>query len=242
MSSAVRWATAVAFLIALFCGQADAALIVYSGVDAGAGSADPRPNSIAAAANFDAAAGALGPLSIITFESAPLGAFSNLVVAPGVSIDGNDFGSSDQTIRNTPSGTPDRLYGYNVTAGGSQFVSLFGGDVTFSFASPIQAFGTYYSGGQLSTATIEFFDGTSQTISIPNPGSNGGISFIGFTDEGQLISSVRINAVNDIVALDDVRFVASSAAVPEPSTLAMFGVGAVGLALRALRRRSKSSR
>lgn len=227
----------VVLLLVLVCSRANGAIIVFSGKDSGAGSGNPRPNSNAAAASFDAAAGALGPVSLITFESAPLGAFSNLAVAAGVSINGNDVSSNDQTIRNTPVSSPDSLYGYNVTGGGSQFVSFLGGDVVFTFATPIQAFGTYYSGGQLTTATIQFFDGSSQTISIPNAGDNGGIAFIGFTDAGQSISSVRVNAVNDIVAVDDVRFVSAAAAVPEPSTLVIFALAGLGFASRVVRRR-----
>lgn len=52
-------------------GPARAVPIIFSGSDQGANSTDPRPNSNAAAAAFNAAAAALGTNNLITFESAP---------------------------------------------------------------------------------------------------------------------------------------------------------------------------
>jgi hypothetical protein len=221
--------------LALLCSPASAAVVVFSGVDVGAGSANPRPNSDSAAASFDVAASALGSLSLIDFESAPLGSFSNLLVAPGVTINGTDHSGNNQTILNAPYNTPDRLYGYNVTSGGSQFASLYGGSLTFSFADPTSAFGTYYSGGQLSTAQLQFSDGSSQTVAIPN--ASGGIVFIGFTDVGKFISSVTVSGINDIVAVDDVRYIGGPV-VPEPSTFIIWSLlGAVGITIGWRRRR-----
>jgi hypothetical protein len=217
----MRIAFSVLFIAFVTVGAANAAIIIYSGIDVGANSGDPRPLSDAAAALFDAA----GNETIITFEAAPLGSFTNLVVAPGVTINGSDFFANPQTIRNTPVGTPDRLFGYNTTLGGTQFVSLFGGTLTFTFATPIEDFGVYLSGVQLAGETITFNDGAPQVIPIPNPGS--GVQFLGFTDFGNQISSITINVINDIVGVDDVRF--SVAQVPEPATLALVGIAVAGL-------------
>jgi hypothetical protein len=206
-----------------------AAPIVFTGFDL-ANSADPRPLSNAAAAAFDAAVNE----SVITFESAPVGGFSTLTVAPGVTL------GSNQSIRNSPSGTPDRLFGYNTTAGGTNFVELFGGNITFTFATPIEAFGLYISGQQLNNNTITFNDGTAQTIPIPFT-SSGGIAFLGFTDIGAAITSVSINTPIDIVGFDDVRFAAvaeTSPAVPEPGSLALLGAALGGFGLS--RRRKKA--
>src|SRR5690242_16616401 len=115
-------ACAVVAALALVFGNARharAAPIVFSGLDIGANSTDPRPNSNAAAAAFDAAAGALGGVNLINFESAPVGNFTSLTVAPGVTASGTDFtGTNQQSIRNSPFGSPDRLFGYNTTSGG----------------------------------------------------------------------------------------------------------------------------
>lgn len=74
--------------LALVTAPAHAALILYTGADNGAGSLATAPNSTAAAAAFDAAAADLGTMRTITFETSPLGAFSSLAVAPGVTVTG----------------------------------------------------------------------------------------------------------------------------------------------------------
>lgn len=121
-----------------------AAPVPISGSDPGAGSSDPRPLSTGAAASFDAAVALLGPVNTITFESAALGFFSSLSLGNGVTLTGSGSNSAQQTIRSAPFGTPDQFFGYNTTAGGTKLLSLYGGNATFSFASPVQAFGAYF--------------------------------------------------------------------------------------------------
>jgi hypothetical protein len=232
--------------LGLFTSQANAGVVTYIGTDLGAGPSDPRPNSDAAAANFDAAAAALGSVSTISFESAPLGSFQNLTVAPGVSINGTDVNDTNQTIRNSTNFPPNpSLDGFNTTSGGSQFVEMMGGNLVFTFAQPTQFFGVYLTGVQTNffADTITFNDGTSQTITVPGTGTTssiGEVAFIGFTDAGKSITSVTINAGVpgnasagfDDIGADDVRF----QAVPEPSSLAL-GCTAVLAALALLSRR-----
>lgn len=203
-------------------GPAVAGPIVYSGFDNGANSTDPRPNSNAAKAAFDLAVGAT---SLITFETSPLGNFVNLVVGSGVTADSGE-------IRNTPSGSPDSLYGYNTTAGGSQFLSRFGGDLIFTFSTPIDAFGAYFSGIQSQASgqeTITYTDGSTETVNIPNTSMpDGGVAFVGFSDVGKQIASVQLHFLNDIVGVDDVQYRAG--AVPEPGTLTMLGMASASFA------------
>ncbi len=222
---------------------AEAALVTFSGGDAGANSTDPRPVSDATAANFDAAAAALGPVQLITFESAPVGTYSSLAVAPGVTLTGTDYtgNAAGQSILNSPYGSPDNLFGYNTTPGGQNFAFVNGGFITFSFATPIQAFGAYISGVQLDNETLMFSDGTSQSVTFPNLG--GGVDFVGFTDAGKLISSVVVNSTSaasslgDFISVDDVRYVSAAVSVPEPLSLALLVTGLSGLGLT--RRRSR---
>jgi hypothetical protein len=228
-------------------------VVTYVATDLGAGPNDPRPNSNAMAATFDAAAASIGSVSTINFESAPLGSFTALTVAPGVSIDGTDVNNNNQSIRNT-SNFPiaPSLDGFNTTAGGSQFVELMGGNLVFTFAHPTQFFGVYLTGVQtfFFPDSITFNDGTNQTILVPGEGTSnfvGEVAFIGFTDAGKLISSVTINAGIpgnpnagfDDIGADDVRF---QSAVPEPSSLSLAGTAVfAALGLYARRRRLRRS-
>jgi hypothetical protein len=208
-----------------------AAPIPFVGFDNGAGSANPRPNSNAAQAAFSAAA---GPTTLVNFESAPLGGFNSLVISPGVTL--SDPGGGLE-IRNTPFGSPDALFGYNTTAGGSQFVSYPGSGTTvhFAFTSPINSFGAYFTGIQSQASgqeTLTFNDGSTETINLPNTSMpNGGASFVGFFDPGASITAVDITMFNDITGIDDVQFGnGAAAATPEPSMLALLGLGIAGLA------------
>ncbi len=231
-----------AFTALALAGSANAAIITYSGYDDGV-SARPIPNSDAAAASFDAAASLLGTEGIIDFESAPLGAFTNLTVAPGVTINGTDYLGSPQTITNSPS-CASVLCGFNTTVSGSQFLDVNAGTVTFTFATPTSFFGAYIGGVQYTAETILFNDGSSETVTIPG-GPDGGMGFIGFTDEGELISSITIstpnpdNTLGDFISVDDVRYETGAAVsgVPEPGTLVSAGFALAGLALFGRKRR-----
>jgi CubicO group peptidase (beta-lactamase class C family) len=212
-------------------GSSEAGFILYTGTDLGAGPTDPRPSSDAAAASFAAAAAAIGPPSMLNFEAAPLGGFSSLAAAPGVTVTGVDRLGDTQAILGSPydSAHPQNG-GFNTTAGGSRYVNMVGGTLTFTFASPTQFFGAYLTGVQTSFVadTITFNDGASQTITIPGSGTtdvNGEIAFVGFTDPGKSISSLTIHAgapndptsAFDVIGVDDVTF----QAVPEPSSLSL---------------------
>jgi len=212
--------------LAVAASSAHAQITAYSGEDVGASPPGPYPNSNAAAATFDAAATLFGPETIITFEPpTPLGAFSSLSFAPGVTLTGSNISAGEQTIINTPLGTPVSVFGFNTTPGGSQWLSLFGGSATFNFATPVNYFGAYLTGVQLGGEAFQFTDsGGSESVAIPNPGS--GAEFVGFTDTNSF-SSVTINVGGDIVGVDDVRVegpAISSSTTPEPSSLAMFAI------------------
>ena len=58
--------------------------------------------------------------------------------------------------------------------------------------------------------------------------STGGMAFAGFTDPGQSISSITINAGGDIIGVDGVLYSATAAPGPVP------GAGLAGLAALAL--------
>jgi hypothetical protein len=163
-------------------------------------------------------------------------------------MNGTDTAGNSQTIRNTSNPAFPTLDGYNTTPGGANFVEVQGGNLVFSFATPIQAFGAYFSGIQTNffQDVITFSDGTSQTINIPGAGTNsstGALDFVGFTDVGASIASVTLTAGVpgsgfDDIGVDDVRYLNS--AVPEPSTWAMMllGFAGLGFAFRQSRRKA----
>ena len=233
-----RSATAIgaAAILLLSANYAHAAIVTFSASDIGIGPGVTPTNSNAEASLFDSAAGALGTESVITYENAPLGPFTSLTAAPGVIVTGIDYLHNNLSINNTPylPGAP-ALAGFNTTVGGGYYLNLLAGTATYTFTSPVQAFGSYFTGVQPSffNDTITFNDGASQTIAIPSADrSSGGVSFAGFTDQGASISSVTVTAgqgsTGDFIGIDDTRFV-PNASTPEPATTATFGIMAIGL-------------
>jgi hypothetical protein len=236
----VRALASALSLIALSSIPASAAVITFSGEDIMTTIADPHPISALAASNFIAATPGA---SLINFESAPLGSFTSLLIAPGVTLTGT--GTSINNVPNFPSAPT--LDGYNTTPSGAQYAELLGNILTFHFTTPVQAFGAYFTGLQsfYFQDTVSFNDGTSQVINMPETGTGAGVGsldFVGFTDFGASITSVSITSGNgsgDFIGVDDARFLAvPSTTVPEPITLSMFGAGIAGVA--ALRRRKKA--
>ena len=206
--------------------SAQASLTVYQGFDLGANSGDARPNADAAAAAFD---GAAGTTTLYDFENAPVGQFSSLSISPGGTLTGTDINNSNQEVRNSTYGTPDNIWGYNTTAGGSQFGSFFGGWMKVTFSTAVTSFGAYLSGLQVfGNVTFELGDGSTQAVAVSNDGSHGGVEFVGgISSLG--IKSVHFDGSYDIAAIDDIR---TGEPVPEPATMAALGLGLAAVARR----------
>jgi len=158
---------------------------VFFGIDPGATALGP--NSISARNSFVAALGT-GPctsINTINYDSSPLGSLNlNVGFGTSIAISGN-FDSGQSGIRNVPinfqftgfATSPPNYY---------QVTPLFSGspqevDLTYTFATPQFAFGSYFTGVQptFGTIFINFHDGTTQTFSIVGA-SNGGVLFWGF--------------------------------------------------------------
>jgi hypothetical protein len=258
---------AIPVLALLAASPAGAAITNYYGLDVGAGRVSPLPNSNAQAAAFDTAAGALGSVNLITFESLPVNVPAYTTT---LSLDGGVTATLSGALAHATCGITSvpgtKDYGFNVTAGGSHYleldinVAVSPASVTINFPSPIQAFGAYVggvgTGGVLSSLVAKYNDGSARQVTLVGaPSANGGMMFFGFTDPGAQITSVTIEEagasgyIDDSFSLDDIRYVASGAAGPaDPSTipaLSSWGLAAMtvvlaGIATIALGARSQA--
>jgi hypothetical protein len=224
-------------------GSSAGIITTFSGLDNGAVPGGPRPSSDAAHTAF---LGGLSSPPTITFEGLPTGLFVNLVVAPGVTASLINNGTDGGGIQNTNQHTPTPL-GFNTTVGGTEWLQVWpafndpaGETVTFTFASPINAFGAYLTDTQSTfpgPITLTFNDGVAQTLSVTKNDDTGGVLFFGFHDTTAFTSlSYHTGATGDtrdVWGIDDVTYAA--AAVPEPGTIGLLLCGVslmVGVARR----------
>jgi hypothetical protein len=173
--------------------------MVISGSDPGAGTPDqPRPNSDAAALRFDTAAAQFGAVSLIDFESAPLGSFTSLQLAPGVTVTKPSGPNTFTSITDMAS-----RGGYNTTPGGARFLQGPNAAVTFAFDQPIHAFGTYITGrlngpvAGVGSLKVDFEDGTALTMVLSQ---SAGASFFGFLDTDLGVKDVTLAAAPTMAA------------------------------------------
>ena len=236
----VRFVTALclALMVTSTCANAQAS---YSGTDVDAGPGQSHPLSATAESNFVSAASLLGPVNVIDFENQQVGYYTSLALGNGVTATltnvETNAGNTDRTI-NTDNADPyPTARGYNTTPGGTKhlrFVPLPSstGTLTFSFSTPIQGFGAYFTGLETAygSSTLMFNDGTAHSYNLQTSYIGGGILFQGFLDPGASITQVTIQEVaapnvQDAFGIDDVRFVTNSAGVPEISTLPIMVLG-----------------
>jgi hypothetical protein len=243
-----------AFLILCGMGRASAGPIGFVAGDADATSLATMPNSVAASTAWQAAAGALGAVHLIDFESPyPSDPQSSLLLAPGVTLSIDMQFTESFTVSSSMGPLPPGAFittpGGSFYAGLTSFIQSGPTILTFHFTAPIQAFGLYVTGrGQpplfSPTADLSFNDPQPQTISLPNTDFTG--QFISFTDAGATIYSVTVTLpgssfpnVADTFAFDDVRWVL---AVPEPGGLPLMLTAIIPTATLLLsRRRSRSA-
>ena len=213
------------FVAILFATTSQAAVVqTFSGIDPGMTAVGP--NSLAARADFDAAA---SPADVITFEDLALTTFPTDPSTPfpvysGVNVNyfgdvdplPGYFGITDYVDPYSPS-----VLGFNTTEYPGEkylgFVPLLNPVITpgmtWTFATPIKAWGAYITGlepGVPGVLHLVFDDGSSQDLAVPDGSIGGGVQFFGFITDGSVIAIdlelLGVTNTRDIFGVDDVVF------------------------------------
>jgi hypothetical protein len=184
----------------------------------------------------------------VVFSTPGTGFEVSATAASGQPIEFNDLNPTYSSQFATFS--PERLF----TALGSNIV-----DVSFflpgtTTAALTRGFGSVFTDVDPlntppgSSTSIQYFDASNNSLGtflVPSFVGNETLSFLGVIFDAPIVSRVRLTAGNqalgagttgDVVAMDDFIFGEPTAAVPEPATLGLMGIGV--FALMAARRRS----
>lgn len=223
--------------------SAHATIRLFCGLDAVTASSDPRPNSNAALAQFVVIAAAQNSMSVADFDGLADRTLSG-PVASNMSMASTNVDALNGGI---DSGD-DVILGFNTTPSIGKHYRLWSdvdttpASVTFTFATPVNAFGAFFTGVGTSFGDTSIKWTTSLGTNTLGLGEfpTGSVQFCGFIDS-ELFTSVTIEiapeaggAIDDVLGVDD-AFYANCNPVPEPGTMAALAVGALAL----IRKRSR---
>jgi hypothetical protein len=198
-----------------------------------AGTANAIPSFYDDMTAFDTAAAAV-TLNLDTLDSHPSGSLPSS--ANGITISTNNNGKIDTS--------PEYGSGHVV----SFYTASGGTEITFTFSTPINAFGidVFDLGTDGPTTFTVALLSDSMGYNLPDTDIRGLKSFFGVVDTATTFSTVILTNSDsgDYIELDNVQYgknaelVLQSPAndVPEPGTLALFGIGLAGLGFARRRR------
>lgn len=109
-------------------------------------------------------------------------------------------------------------------------------DLTLTFDTAITSFGADFAGFNESLALRTNILAGSDTIAAPNTGGSNAVRFFGFQSDTAFTTLTFKGVLSDGFGVDNVAF-GSNATVPEPTSLAIFGIGACVAGIGAGRRR-----
>jgi len=227
---------AVLFLIGFSINASAYSYTSYWGTDDGVSVSGPFTGSATAESMFLAGAASKGPIETLTFEAATVGS-SSFTTTSGVTVQNNPVGYSQFGGVNDYNWG--NLYGFNVTPSGKNWFGGVGsdapnGEIDFTFTTPTNSFGTYFTGIQdvfSGEFSITLSDGTTTKIKKLGINEEGGVSYFGIIGDMPIVS-VKIydagtTSGTDAWGIDNVTY---NVATPIPGALLLLGPGLIGLA------------
>ena len=169
-----------------------------------------------------------GVTSTITFDDQSNATFSSLSTG-GVTFTG--VGGSLRTDNSYPNNYNGRGARYlDNNAGGTS-------SITFTFAAPVSAFAfNWGASDDLWTLTaFNSLDAAIESFVLPITHSSNAGDYVGLADAGISYATLTTSSSYDYIFVDNFT-VAAGAAVPEPTSIALLGLGLMGFA--AARRKS----